>query len=272
MGLDKIFKFSSAPLNTKNSTNSGAVQPSTRLISSSEKSQMLQKMVPVIMHTSSRLKPKWMPPSSNSTMDSPTVSSTKPMEMDRRLLREWKNFSTQNSTPPATAPRARDSTISITGSTSTVTRLMEPLSSAVATPKEAENSTSPTASSMATTSSSSRVSGPSALYCRTTISVAAGAVAAAMAPRVMAEEMEISSGLMKCRATRAASTKAVVATAWRMPTAMACLPMCLSCSSRNALPMVKAIKPSATWEIISRWATASELVKPREVRCSAPRQ
>ena len=182
---------------------------------------MLQNTVPVIMHTSSRLKPQWMPPTSNSAMDRPTVSSTKPMEMDRRLLREKKYFSTRYSTHPAKPPNTRDSTISTRGSSSTVTRLMVPLSRAEATPKEAENSTRPTASSMATTSSSSLVRGPSALYWRTTIRVAAGAVAAAMAPRVMAEDTEIRAGFMKCSATRAASTRAVVNTAWAMPTVMA---------------------------------------------------
>ena len=91
-----------------------------------------------------------------------------------------------------------------------------------------------------------------------------------MAPRVMAEEMEISSGLMKCRPTRARSTSAVVTTACRIPTVMACLPMCLSCSSRNSLPMVNAIKPRATWEMMSSRATASEVPKPTPVTSSAP--
>ena len=194
------------------------------------------------------------------------------MEMDRRLLREKKYFSTRNSSQPATAPSPRDSAISTRGSTSTVSRLMDPLSRATATPKEAENRTRPTASSIATTSSSSLVSGPSALYWRTTISVAAGAVAAAIAPRVMAEEMEISAGLMKWSATRAASTRAAVITAWRIPTVIACLPICLSCSKRNSLPMVKAMKPSATWETMSREATSAVLLKPRSGRCSAPMQ
>ena len=59
---------------------------------------------------------------------------------------------------------------------------MRPCSSAFAMPKEAEKSTRPTASSMATTISSRRVRGPLALYCLTTIRVAAGAVAEAMEP------------------------------------------------------------------------------------------
>ena len=95
---------------------------------------MLQNTVPVIMHTSSREKPTWTPPTVKSDMEMPTVSSTKAIEMLRRLLREWKYFSTRNSTHPASAPRARDSTISIIGSTSTVIMLMVPLSRAAATP------------------------------------------------------------------------------------------------------------------------------------------
>ena len=100
-------------------------------------------------------------------------------------------------TTPASTPRPKDSKISTTGSTSTVVMLTLPLSSAEATPKEAENSINPTASSMATTNNKSFVMGPSALYWRTTIRVAAGAVAEAIAPRVMAEETESSSGRMK---------------------------------------------------------------------------
>ena len=67
----------------------------------------------------------------------------------------------------------------------------------MATPNETENNTRPTASSMATTINSNFVIGPSALYCFTTISVAAGAVAAAIAPRVIAEEREMREGAIK---------------------------------------------------------------------------
>ena len=88
-------------------------------------------------------------------------------------------------------------------------------------PKEAEKSTRPTASSMATTISSRWVRGPSALYCLTTIRVAAGAVAAAMEPSVMAEAIEMMSGRMRWSATSATSTRAVVTTACKMPTVMA---------------------------------------------------
>ena len=129
-------------------------------------------------------------------------------------------------------------------------------------PKEAEKSTRPTASSRATTISSRRVRGPSALYCLTTIRVAAGAVAAAIEPSVMAEAMEMMSGRMKCRMTSAASTRAVVMTACKMPTVMACLPMLSRVERRNSLPMTKAMKPSATWVMMDRLSTCSRVPKP----------
>ena len=151
---------------------------------------------------------------------------------------------------------------------------MRPCSRALAMPKEAEKSTRPTASSRATTISSRRVRGPSALYCLTTIRVAAGAVAAAIAPSVMAEAMEMMSGRMKCRTTSAASTRAVVMTACKMPTVMACLPMLSRVERRNSLPMTKAMKPSATWVMMDRLSTCSRVPKPmpKLLRLRRPRK
>ena len=83
------------------------------------------------------------------------------------------------------------------GPTRTLTTLILPVSSADAIPKDTEKRIRPTASSIATTINKSFVNGPSALYCLTTISVAAGAVAAAMAPRVMAEERDMMCGKAK---------------------------------------------------------------------------
>ena len=84
--------------------------------------------------------------------------------------------------------------------------------------------------------------------------------------------MEMTVGLMKCRTTRARSTRMAVITAWRMPTVMAWRPMCRSCSKRNSLPMVKAMKPRATWEIMFRDSTSAAELKPRLNSCSAPMQ
>ena len=75
--------------------------------------------------------------------------------------------------------------------------LIAPDSRALAIPKDAEKRTRPTASSIATTRRRSFVRGPSALYCLTTMRVAAGAVAEAMAPNVIAAGMERRSGIAK---------------------------------------------------------------------------
>ena len=83
------------------------------------------------------------------------------------------------------------------------TTLILPISKACAIPNETANNTKPTASSMATTNIRSLVRGPSALYCLITINVAAGAVADAMAPSVIAAGSEIKFGFIKCTAIRA---------------------------------------------------------------------
>ena len=140
--------------------------------------------------------------------------------------------------------------------------LMAPVSMAVAIPKERENSTRPTASSMATTINKSLVIGPCALYCFTTISVAAGAVAAAIAPRVMAEDIDIREGNRKWRERRAMSTTIVVITAWRIPTVIALRPMVFRSLSLNSLPISKAMKPRAAWEMIENEFTSSIVEKP----------
>ena len=68
----------------------GDPQRSRRSISSSDVGQTLQNTVPVIMHTSSREKPQRTPPTSTSSMETPTVSSTKATDKLMRLDREWK--------------------------------------------------------------------------------------------------------------------------------------------------------------------------------------
>ena len=62
--------------------------------------------------------------------------------------------------------------------------------------------------------------------------------------------------------TSAASTRAVVMTACKMPTVMACLPMLSRAERRNSLPMTKAMKPSATWVMMDRLSTCSRVPKP----------
>ena len=146
--------------------------------------------MPSIMHTSSEEKPTCTGPTSNSAMEMATVSSTKPMVSDRRLELELNSRSSWVSTQPIAAPKHRDSAISTSGLTTMDTVSKLPLTMALAMPKDTANTTRPTASSRATTGSRMSVSLPLALYWRTTISVAAGAVAVAMAPRVMAAAMD----------------------------------------------------------------------------------
>ena len=147
-----------------------------------------------------------------------------------------------------------------------------PLFSVLAIPKETANTTRPTASSSATTGSRRFVRGPFALYCRTTISVAAGAVAAAMAPSVMACAADSLSGRAKCRRSRAKSTNRVAVSACTTPTTKACLPVCFRLSSRNSLPIAKAMKPSAISDTRDSDSTASMEVKPSPSMRRAPRQ
>ena len=98
---------------------------------------------------------------------------------------------------PISAP---NNTVANSSSNGSITiEIMEalPASKAVAIPNDRAKTTSPTASSMATTINNSLVSGPLALYCLTTIKVAAGAVAAAMAPSTMALDKDRISGKIR---------------------------------------------------------------------------
>ena len=199
------------------------------------------------MHTSSDEKPTFTGPTLNSAIDSATVSSTKPMVSDSRLELELNSFSIWVRITPISAPSASDITISTTGSTRMDTRSNAPLFMALATPNDTANTTRPTASSSATTGSRMSVSLPLALYWRTTIRVAAGAVAVAIAPSVIAAGMDRRSPpRMKCRPISATSTNSAATRPCTMPTMVACLPVFFSDDSRNSLPMANAMKPSAT--------------------------
>ncbi len=220
-------------------------------------------MVPSIMQVSSEEKPIFTPPTWNCIMDMATVRNTKPMDRERRLLREWKKRSKNVSSAPISEPSSSEPTISRAGSRAMDTRLTSPEIRARAMPKDTAKITRPTASSRATMGKSRSVSLPLALYWRTTISVAAGAVAEAMAPSVSAAGRGILSGMARCTAISAASTRMVAITAWMMPMTVACLPVSLSWERRNSLPMAKAMKPSATSERSSKLFTWSSVWKPR---------
>ena len=147
---------------------------------------MLQNTVPSIMQVSSEEKLIVTGPIWKLSPAREQVRNTTAMLMFRRLVLELKSFSSHVSTTPISAPRPSESTISSSGLTRIEIISTAPECMASAIPKEMENTTRPTASSSATIGSRRSTSSPFALYCRTTISVAAGAVAAAMAPRTMA--------------------------------------------------------------------------------------
>ena len=202
---------------TKNTASSGCDHTSARFIKSSDSGQMLQNSVPSIMHTSSEEKPSFTSPISTLSRESATVRKTKPMVSDIRFVLEWNFASSFVSTKPANAPRSSEPAISMSGLTRIDTRLTTPEVSALAMPNETANTIRPTASSSATIGSSRSVSSPFALYWRTTISVAAGAVAEAIAPSVIAAGTERMSGRSRWKPMSAASTKTVATSACITP-------------------------------------------------------
>ena len=239
---------------------------------SPDSGQRLQNSVPSIMHVSSDEKPMVTGPILNSAMASAEVRKTKAMVMFRRLVLELNSFSSCVSTQPPSAPSASEHTISISGSTTMEITSNEPVLSAFAMPNDTANTIRPTASSSATMGSSRSTSGPFALYCRTTMSVAAGAVAVAMAPSVMACAMDSLPFVSSAITISAISTRNVAASACKTPMTNACLPVCFSSDTRNSLPMENAMKPSATSEISDRLSTDSCVGKPRPSMPSRPRQ
>ena len=120
--------------------------------------------------------------------------------------------------------------------------------------------TRPTASSKATTGSRTSVTFPFALYCFTIIRVAAGAVAVATDARTMAADSVSLSGIRKCSPINTTSTIMVVNSACTTPMMVACLPILLSCASRNSLPIANAIKPSARSEIRPKLSICSAVI------------
>ena len=165
------------------------------------------------MHTRSVEKDTFTPPISKEIMDRATVSTTKAMVSESRLELEKKARSSMVNSQPRKQPSPREATISMSGSTMMPTKSVLPVTRELAMPKEMANTARPTASSKATTGSRMSVSLPFALYWRTTMSVAAGAVAVAMAPRTIVASRDSLSGIRKCKPISARSTKSVAARA-----------------------------------------------------------
>ena len=199
---------------TKNVANRGAVHLSARFMISAEYSLILQNTVPSIIHTRREEKDISISPRGILIEAKAIVSTTKPIERDKRLELEKNSFSSSVRSAPSTAPRIREQMISRMGLTMMAYMFNSPPFKACAIPKDTAKIISPTASSSATIGSRRSVTSPFALYCRTTIKVAAGAVAAAIAPSVMAAERgSVSSPKQKCSPTSARSTSAVAVTA-----------------------------------------------------------
>ena len=204
---------SSAPLITKNSANKGDVHLSDASIKSWESGQILQNTVPNIIHTNNEEKLICTGPTWKSSMDSAAVKNTNAIVRFRRFVLELNIFSNCVSSHPITAPRAREQIISTIGFTRIEIISTVPLTNVFAIPKQTANTTRPTASSNATIGRSRLVRGPFALYWRTTISVAAGAVAVAIAPNVSNCDTDNLSGMIRCTTNNAKSTNNVAASA-----------------------------------------------------------
>ena len=129
---------------------------------------------------------------------------------------------------PIKNPSNNDNTTSNNGSIITEKASTVPTFNDFAIPNEIAKIIKPTASSNATTGNNTSVTGPLALYCLTTINVAAGAVAVATDARITATDKGSLSGIIKCNPINTASTIIVVKTAWKIPIIVACLPIFLS--------------------------------------------
>ena len=158
---------------------------------------MLQKTAPSIMQVKRSENDMVTGPSLKLVEAIPTVKRTKATATESLFEREWKQTSMKFIMIPISAPNNTVANSSSNGSTTIETMEALPASKAVAIPNDRAKTTSPTASSMATTINNSLVSGPLALYCLTTIKVAAGAVAAAMAPSTMALDKDRISGKIR---------------------------------------------------------------------------
>ena len=182
-------------------------------IKSCDNGQVLQKTVPSIIHVSSDEKCICTPPTVKLSIERDAVRKTIPIVRLRRFVFELKNFSRYVRTAPIIAPRRREHTISIKGFTIMERISISPLTIVFAIPNDTANTTRPTASSSATIGSNNFVRGPFALYCLTTIKVAAGAVAVAIAPSVRTCGNESISGRIKWKTYNAISTKSVATSA-----------------------------------------------------------
>ena len=137
---------------------------------------MLINIAPIAIHARREEKPH--------ISDIPTHRQTIAIAIESRFPLPVNHLIKIERIKPSTAPNKSPPIISITGLIITLSISTSPeLPIILATATEIPNAIKATASSIATTGSKVSVTGPFALYCFTTIMVAAGAVAEAIAPR-----------------------------------------------------------------------------------------
>ena len=161
---------------------------------SSDNGQRLQKTVPSIMQVRSDEKPIVTGPTLKEIMLSAAVKNTSAIVMFSRFVFELNSFSNCVKRKPINAPSESDNTISMTGFSTIASTLTSPPAIVFEMPNNTAKTTRPTASSSATIGRRRLVSSPFALYCRTTMRVAAGAVAVAIAESVSTCGSVIASG------------------------------------------------------------------------------
>ena len=182
-----MVRSSSEPDMMKNSMNSGAVHLSIISIIAPLSLLILTYITPIAIHVSKS--ESWKP--SPKTLLKPTPAKTATTQSDMRFALDLNTFAANASAVPINPPMPSDAMISSKGMTRTSITLMVfvPSAKVFASSSDMANTIRPIASSNATTGRSVSVTIPRALYCLTTIRVAAGAVAVAIAPRHIAVEM-----------------------------------------------------------------------------------
>ena len=209
---------------------------------------MLAKTAPVIMQVKREDKDS---PIGQFISDSPTPARTATIIRHSLFARDLKNLMQSASSAPKAAPTTRDKAISRRGVTTVLIKVnCSPTAKTFANATHIENTISPIASSNATTGRSVSVTMPRALYCFTTMSVAAGAVAVAIAPSRRIMGVSIWSGKANFSANSPSMTNATANNAWQKVIVTMLFPSFFKCSSLNSPPMENAIKPSATVLII----------------------
>ncbi|HCX62702.1 MAG TPA: hypothetical protein DHU59_09725 [Clostridiales bacterium] len=239
-------KFNSAPDITKNKRNNGFVILSTFLNVSSLYFDMLVNTAPIAMHTNNEDSPAIFDIPIHKKIIANAMVNLLPFPVYHAII----NFNII----PIIAPNNIDPTISIIGSIKVVNIETSPalpidLANATDKPKHIKA----IASSIATTGNKVFVTGPFALYCLTTINVAAGAVAAAIAPNTNEKDTSFPVNIKTKSTTNTAHTASAKAIT------MGAFPTIFKYDSLNSAPMEKAIIPNAISGMMANFSIASNV-------------